>query len=66
MLIPTLLGITMVVFLTIQSIPGDPIEAYLGEFYEEDIADALRSHYGLDRPIYVQYLLWLGRLVRGD
>ena len=37
LLIPTLLGITMVVFLTIQSIPGDPIEAYLGEFYEDDI-----------------------------
>ncbi len=66
LLIPTLLGITMVVFLTIQSIPGDPIEAYLGEFYEEDVATALRSHYGLDRPIHVQYLLWLGRLVRGD
>jgi len=66
LLIPTLLGITMVVFLTIQSIPGDPIEAYLGEFYEEDIAAALRAHYGLDRPIYVQYVLWLGRLVRGD
>jgi ABC-type dipeptide/oligopeptide/nickel transport system permease component len=66
LLIPTLLGITMVVFLTIQSIPGDPIEAYLGEFYEEDIAAALRAHYGLDRPIHIQYVLWLGRLVRGD
>ncbi|MDA1000554.1 MAG: ABC transporter permease [bacterium] len=66
LLIPTLLGITMVVFLTIQSIPGDPIEAYLGEFYQEDLAAALRQHYGLDRPIYVQYAFWVGRLVRGD
>lgn len=66
LLIPTLLGITMVVFLAIQSIPGDPIEAYLGQFYEEELAASLRKQYGLDKPVYVQYVLWLGRLTQGD
>lgn len=66
LLIPTLLGITMVVFLAIQSIPGDPIEAYLGQFYEEELAASMRRQYGLDRPIYVQYALWIGRLAKGD
>ncbi|MBI3127054.1 MAG: ABC transporter permease [Candidatus Tectomicrobia bacterium] len=66
LLIPTLLGITMVIFLAIQSIPGDPIEAYLGQYYEEELAASLRRQYGLDKPVYVQYVLWLGRLARGD
>lgn len=66
LLVPTLLGITMVVFLAIQSIPGDPIEAYLGEYYEEELAAALRSQYGLDKPLYVQYARWVGRLAQGD
>jgi len=55
-----------VVFLMMQSIPGDPVVALLGEAYTEEEAVKVRAEYGLDRPILVQYLIWLGKLVQGD
>ena len=58
--------ITLVVFMMMQSIPGDPVVALLGDAYTEDDAVKVRAQYGLDRPVVVQYLIWLGKLVRGD
>lgn len=66
LLIPTLASISLVVFLAMQAIPGDPVEVYLGSFYDEATAAVIRSQYGLDQPVLVQYVHWLGRLVRGD
>jgi len=66
LLFPTLLGISAVVFFSLHAIPGDPIEIYLGVYYDEATAAALRSQYGLDQPLLMQYLWWLGRLVKGD
>jgi peptide/nickel transport system permease protein len=65
-MIPTILMITLVVFAMMQMIPGDPIISLLGDAYNEEDAMKLRHDYGLDKPLAVQYLLWLGRLVRGD
>jgi peptide/nickel transport system permease protein len=65
-MVPTVLGITLVVFLMMQSIPGDPVVALLGEAYTEEEAVKVRADYGLDRPILVQYVIWLGKLVQGD
>jgi peptide/nickel transport system permease protein len=65
-MIPTILLITLVVFVMMQAIPGDPIITLLGDAYDEDAAARLREQYGLNKPVYVQYLLWLGRLVQGD
>jgi len=65
-MIPTILLITLVVFAMMQSIPGDPIVALLGDAYDEAIAAKLRQSYGLDKPLVVQYLLWLGKLLQGD
>lgn len=65
-MIPTILVITLVVFAMMQAIPGDPIVALLGDAYDEEDAERLRQEYGLDRPIVVQYAIWLGKLVRGD
>jgi peptide/nickel transport system permease protein len=65
-MIPTILMITLVVFVMMQAIPGDPIITLLGDAYEEDTASQLRQAYGLDKPLVVQYVLWLGKLVRGD
>ena len=64
--IPTLLMITLVVFAMMQAIPGDPIIALLGDAYDEEDAIRLRREYGLDKPIVVQYAIWLGKLLRGD
>ena len=65
-IVPTILMITFVVFLMMQSIPGDPVVALLGDAYTQEDAVKVREAYGLDRPAVVQYLIWLGKLVRGD
>ena len=65
-IVPTILMITFVVFMMMQSIPGDPLVALLGEAYTEEGAAQVRQEYGLDRPVVVQYFIWLGKLVQGD
>lgn len=65
-IIPTILMITLVVFAMMQAIPGDPIISLLGDAYDEVDAAKLREAYGLDKPIYIQYVIWLGKLVQGD
>jgi ABC-type dipeptide/oligopeptide/nickel transport system permease component len=65
-IVPTVLMITFVVFVMMQSIPGDPVVALLGDAYTEEDAIKVREAYGLDRPALVQYVIWLGKLVRGD
>ena len=65
-IVPTVLMITFVVFVMMQSIPGDPVVALLGDAYTEEDAIKIREAYGLDKPVLVQYVIWLGKLVRGD
>ena len=64
--VPLLLLISIIGFGIIQ-LTGDPLAAYTMEtaLSREDIA-RLRAYYGLDQPVYVQYLNWLGNLARGD
>src|SRR2546422_9462846 len=65
-IVPTILMITLVVFVMMRSIPGDPVVALLGDAYNEDDAVKVRHAYGLDKPVLVQYAIWLGKLVQGD
>ena len=65
-IVPTIIMITLVVFVMMQSIPGDPVVAMLGEAYTEEDATKVRREYGLDKPVLVQYVVWLGKLVQGD
>ena len=65
-IVPTVLGITFVVFLMMRSIPGDPVVALLGDAYTEEDAVKAREAYGLNQPILLQYLIWLGKLLQGD
>jgi len=65
-IVPTVLGITFIVFLMMQSVPGDPVVALLGDAYTQEDAVKVRHAYGLDRPIIVQYFIWLGKLVQGN
>lgn len=65
-LIPVLLGISLVVFLLMQLIPGDVAQSMLGlTARPEDLAN-LREALGLNEPIYVQYIRWLGLVLQGD
>src|SRR5205814_1370581 len=65
-IVPTILMITLVVFVMMRSIPGDPVVALLGDAYTEDDAVRIRQEYGLDKPIVLQYVIWLGKLIQGD
>jgi len=62
----TVLGITFVVFLMMRSIPGDPVVALLGDAYTEEDAVMAREAYGLNKPVLLQYFIWLGKLLQGD
>jgi peptide/nickel transport system permease protein len=65
-LIPVLFGISVVVFLLMQLIPGDVAQALLGlTARPQDVAN-LREALGLNQPIYIQYLKWLSHVVQGD
>ena len=66
-LLPTLLGVTLVAFGLIRLVPGDPVEVMMGERRLDAAAhaEALRS-LGLDQPLPTQYLHYLGQLARGD
>ena len=65
--VPTFLGITLLVFVLIRLIPGDPIETMAGERGIDPVRHAqLRQEYGFDRPVLVQYGLYLWRLAHGD
>ena len=64
--IPSLLIASLIVFTLPRFIPGDAVQLMLAEkAYAKDI-DELRAKLGLDRPLYVQYFEWVGRVVRGD
>lgn len=65
-LLPVLFGITLVVFFMIHLIPGDPASTLLGNRSTPQAVAALRTQFGLDQPLYQQYLGFLGRVVRGD
>jgi len=65
-IVPTVLAITFVVFVMMRSIPGDPVVALLGDGYTEEDAVRVRAEYGLDKPLIVQYGIWLAKLARGD
>src|SRR5262249_8264985 len=66
LLIPTLLGVTFIVFLMMRFIPGDPVTNMMGETYSAEDAQKLRHELGLDQPMVVQYGKWLVLLLRGD
>lgn len=64
--LPMALGVTLVVFLILQAIPGDPARLAAGpDASEEDVA-LIRANLGLDEPVYVQYAVYLRNLLTGD
>ena len=64
--IPVLFGVSILVFLVLRLAPQDPIDALLGLRYDEEIAERLRSKYGYDRPLHVQYVKYVQNLFQGD
>jgi len=66
LLIPTLFGVTLLVFFMLRLTPGDPAELLLGERASQEALEQMREYLGLKKPLYVQYGMFLGRLLEGD
>jgi len=64
--IPVLFGLTIIVFLIMAMIPGDPATAILGSYATPENVAKLNKDLGLDRPLPLQYLAWLGGVLGGD
>ncbi|BCQ00776.1 peptide ABC transporter permease [Thermus thermophilus] len=64
--VPTLLGVVLLVFLMVRLAPGDPAILLAGEFATPETLEAIRTRYGLDRPLPEQFALYLGALLQGD
>jgi peptide/nickel transport system permease protein len=64
--IPVLILVSAGVFLLIHLTPGDPIDAMMAESVDAGVKAELRRQLGLDQPLHVQYLAWMGRLLQGD
>lgn len=64
--VPILLGVSVIVFLTVKIIPGDPVAALAGPGATEATKDALRARLGLDQPVPIQYVVWLGHALAGN
>lgn len=66
MMVPTLLVVSIIVFALIRAIPGDPAEIMLNDLDSDVAITAMRAELGLDRPIVVQYVIWLSNVLTGD
>ena len=64
--VPVLLGVVFVVMLTVELIPGDAVALMLGEHATPEAVAKLRDYLGLDKPMLVRYVEYVGRVARGD
>ena len=69
--IPTLIGVSILIFLVMRVLPGDPLQAMVDEeggrtSYTEEQKELILSSLGLDRPLYQQYLSWMVDIAKGD
>jgi len=66
LLIPVLIGVSILIFVIVRLTPGDPARILAGEHATEEYVQATRERWGLDKPMYVQYYIWFKSLLRGD
>ena len=66
LLVPVLMGVSIVVFMVLHLSPGDPAEIMLGSAATKEDLARLRFEMGLTEPLHVQYVRWMGHVLRGD
>src|SRR5688572_30640399 len=64
--IPLLLGVATLIFFVLALAPGDPTAAYLNPNIPAEVIEQLRRNFGLDQPIYIRYVKWLGSFLTGN
>jgi len=66
LIIPTLIGLSLLTFTIARIVPGDPVGLAAGPQATEEIKEAFRQEFGLDQPLPIQYINYIGGLFRGD
>jgi peptide/nickel transport system permease protein len=66
MLLPVLFGVSLISFAFLHMVPGDPVTLLAGDQADQGYIETLKKEYGLDRPLYIQYLQFVSHVVRGD
>jgi ABC-type dipeptide/oligopeptide/nickel transport system permease component len=66
LLIPVFFAVSIVIFLIIHLVPGDPVDSLVRIGSSPEQKQEIAARYGLDRPLLEQYVIWLGKLLRGD
>jgi len=66
LLIPIVLGVTLIVFLIMHLAPGDPVRLMLGERATPETIIKVRHELGLDRPVHIQYFVWFSNIIKGN
>ena len=64
--LPLAFGATVVIFVVMRLIPGDPAAIYAGPEAPDDVVEAVRQEFGLKKPLPVQYVLWISKVLQGD
>ena len=64
--IPVMFGVLLIGFVLLQVVPTDPAVVRAGPLATPDVIEAIRADLGLDKPLWTQFLLYLGRLAQGD
>ena len=65
-LIPTLIGVTLLAFLLVAAVPGDPAQIIAGDSASEEEVQIIRDQLGIDKPLFEQYTSYVGNIVKGD
>ncbi len=65
-IIPTILGVSLVVFFMIHLAPGDPVTLMVGEDASLADIERIQAQYGFDQPLHIQYMRWFGNAIQGD
>ena len=64
--IPVLIGVILIIYVMLNVIPGNPIEVMMAEHARQDVIDRISAYYGLDKPVWEQFLIYLNNLMHGD
>jgi len=64
--IPLVLGIATIVFFVVDAAPGDPTLVYITPGMSREVVEQMRTNFGLDEPVHVRYVKWLGAMLTGD
>jgi peptide/nickel transport system permease protein len=65
-MVPVLFIVSVLISSLVYMSPGDPVRVMLGLRANQEAVDKIRAELGLDKPVYIRYLMWLGNVVRGD